>query len=98
MEIQPPPNDAFLAIYWTLRDLRIALARRIPEFEGHDFMDLLGEELSDEQVGYSADEVEGLANTISRVLEDISVSRGWEVIEDSINFHLGFASLPDDRD
>jgi hypothetical protein len=96
MAVHPPPYDAFLAIYWTLRDVRVALAQRLPEFAELDVMQLIEEDLSDERIGYTTEEIEELASTIAGPVGDVSVSRGWDAIEDSLNFHLGFPSLPDD--
>ena len=89
MDIQPPPDDTFLAIYWTLRDLRCALAARLPEFEFESAWDLLDDVPSYERIGYTQEQVEEIALSIEGVIEDILVSRGWDVIEDALNSHLG---------
>lgn len=96
MDVDPPPDDTFLTIYWTRRDVLIQLARRLPESEGRDTFDLIvaGEPLTPERVGVTVSQLDNLEDAIESVLEDMSVARGWEIIEEALSYHLGY---PDER-
>ena len=90
-------SETFLSIGWALGDIVIALAARLPEYEGWNTLDLLQERLTPEVVGVSDDEVRMLAEKIRWVLREISISRGWEVIEESLNCYLGYTSAREAR-
>jgi hypothetical protein len=85
-------DEVFLAIRWSLQDVLVALAMRLPDFEDKDTFDLLDEHLTPEVVGVSPDELRELAGGMTAVLEDISVQRGWDVIEESLCWQLGYPS------
>lgn len=84
-------DEIWASIRWSYQDLMAALALRMPEHEGQDSFDLLDEPLDPEDVGMDEERLRDLAEDIRGVLEDLSISRGWDIIEDSLSWHLGFA-------
>lgn len=90
MDVHPPPDDTFLAIYWTLRDLRCALADRLPEFAHASPWDFIDDVPTYERIGYTQEQVEGLALSIEGTMEDVLVSRGWDALQDALSLHLDY--------
>ena len=75
-----------VAIYWTHRDLLVSLAGRLAEFEGSDSFDLLDKELTPSAVGVTQSELEEIADEVSGVLEDMSITKGWEILDGTLDY------------
>jgi hypothetical protein len=88
-----PSDDTIVAIYWTRRDMLVALAGRLPEFDGSDTFDLLGRELTPSAVGVTEAEVQEIEASVSGVLEEMSITWGWQILEDSLDYLLGLSSV-----
>lgn len=92
-DVRMPPADTMLAIYWTRQDLLFALASRLTDFDGSETFDLLVQKLKPSWVGVTEAELQEIEASVSRVLEEMSITWGWQVLEDSLDYLLGLPSV-----
>lgn len=87
----PRALEPFLQINWLRQDLLAALAHRLPENHHRDIFDLLDDDLSPAGMGLTDEHLDYLIALIRPALEDVSIERGWEIIEDTLLWELGSA-------